>query len=225
MANRLLSVAREPPGVNKRWVVGAGMSSVPQYSSLDMTDTCRCKTECNCPSDGCQCAPTCGCDSGCHCKPKPDPACGNPHDAIPFLRAYNPSWTDHFYTTDAAEMKHAVADLGFTAEGNAGYVFKTQVGATIPLYRLYQPTALDHFYTTSESEKNTAVAKDGYVFESIIAYVYSSQICGSIPLYRLYNAAVIDHFYTISASERANAAASDGYTEEGIACYVLPDKA
>ncbi|OSX67076.1 hypothetical protein POSPLADRAFT_1127110 [Postia placenta MAD-698-R-SB12] len=150
-------------------------------------------------------------------------ACGNNTNATLFLRAYSVNATDHFYTTDHIEMEAEVDTGGYTSQGNAGWVFTTEVGATIPLYRLYNLEHTDHFYTTNATEMATVVSQSGYVFQEIAAYVYATQICNSIPLYRLDNSLVTDHFYTINATEMNVAATTEGYVEEGIQCYVLPN--
>ncbi|KAF8876409.1 WSC domain-containing protein [Infundibulicybe gibba] len=151
----------------------------------------------------------------------PAPTCGDNSKAVPFLRGYNPSLTDHFYTTSAPEFNHAVGALGYTNEGSVGHVWVAKQPGTIPLYRLYSSGAADHFYTTSASERDNAVANLGYTFESIIAYVYPRATCGAVPLYRLYSAGATDHFYTQSAAERDHAVSSLGYANEGVAGYVL----
>lgn len=148
--------------------------------------------------------------------------CGDPALAVALLRAYQPTYVDHFYTTDVNEMDNAVINLGYDLEGDAAQVFTTQQVSTIPLYRMYNPTVVDHFYTTSYPEVQNAAANLGYNYEEIAAYVYGTNICGSIPLFRMYSSAGTDHFYTTSASEAANAVANLGYSSEGIAAYVLP---
>ncbi|KAG0695336.1 hypothetical protein DFH29DRAFT_955807 [Suillus ampliporus] len=152
-----------------------------------------------------------------------DSECRDPALAVGLLRAYKPTYVDHFYTTDVDEMDNAVTNVGYDAEGTTANVFATLEISTIPLYRMYNPTVVDHFYTTSYSEvQNAAALNVGYNYEKIAAYVYATNICGSIPLYRLYSPAGTDHFYTTSASEAGNAAANLSYTSEGIAAYVLP---
>ncbi|KAG1752188.1 hypothetical protein EDB19DRAFT_1672397 [Suillus lakei] len=148
--------------------------------------------------------------------------CCDPSLAVAFLRAYQPTYVDHFYTTDVNEMNNAVTNLGYSPEGVAAYVFATAEPSTTSLYRMYNPSVVDHFYTTSYSEVQSAAANSGYTYEGVAAYVYDINICGSIPLYRLYSSGGTDHFYTTSASEASNAVANLGYTSEGIAAYVLP---
>ncbi|KAI0033663.1 hypothetical protein K488DRAFT_47255, partial [Vararia minispora EC-137] len=80
--------------------------------------------------------------------------------AVPFLRAYPPCATDHFYTIGAAEMNlnNAVAGLSHTHEGNAAGVRPTFGGRTIPFYRTYRTPGIGYFYTTSETERSQVVA-------------------------------------------------------------------
>ncbi|KAF8064068.1 hypothetical protein FPV67DRAFT_1563158 [Lyophyllum atratum] len=151
----------------------------------------------------------------------PGPACGDPRTALPLLRAWRNDVSDHFYTTDAAEMNNAVSRLGYVAEGTTGYVFSEQQPGTVPLYRLYKQLDTDHFYTTSASERDYAVSGYKYTSEGVVGYVYADTACGGLPLYRSYNLAKADHFYTMSASER-DSAQGTGWAPEGIAAYILP---
>ena len=84
---------------------------------------------------------------------------------------YSPSGTDHFYTTNAAERDNAAANLGYSEEGTAAYVFSTAVCGSVPLYRMYNPSIIDHFYTTSAPERDNAINNLGYHDEGIAAYV------------------------------------------------------
>ncbi|KAF8800381.1 hypothetical protein BYT27DRAFT_7263024 [Phlegmacium glaucopus] len=126
--------------------------------------------------------------------------CSDPQGAIPLLRAYSAAATDHFYTTDAAEMQNALAG-GYSSEAAPGRIFPSQGPLTVPLYRAYQPTIKDHFYTISAPEMDNAVAQSGYNREGITGYVYPQQECSANPLYRLYNPTIYDHFYTDNSNE------------------------
>lgn len=141
---------------------------------------------------------------------------------VTLLRGYSYATTDHFYTTDAAEMSNAVHNLGYTFEGDAAFVLQSP-GANangIPLYRTYSTSGTDHFYTTNAAERDSAIANLGYSDEGITAYVYPSALCGTVPLFRTYSPGDIDHFYTTNAAERDNAVKNLGYVDEGIAAYV-----
>jgi len=89
--------------------------------------------------------------------PHPEPV----FHAVPFQRAYHPTYFDHFYTTDAKEMENAINIPGYKQGGIAAYVFTTQAPNTIPLYRMQNVAVVDHFYTTSYPEVQSAAA-NGY---------------------------------------------------------------
>jgi hypothetical protein len=149
------------------------------------------------------------------------PHCGDPRVALPLLRAYNSAVADHFYTTDAAEMKRAVTQLGYTAESTTGYVFSKQQPSTVPFYRLYNGVHTDHFYTTSARERDNAVARLGYTSEGTVGFIYPNVDCGGLPLYRSYQGTAVDHFYTMSAAER-DSAKGGGWAFENVAGYMFP---
>ena len=144
-------------------------------------------------------------------------------NAVPFFRAYSASLTDHFYTTNYAEMKSVTSSGTYALEKAPGFVFRTPAPSTTPLLRLYSPGATDHFYTTSQTEANYVIINGGYGTEGTAAYVYATQVGGSIPLYRLYNPAILDNFFTTDEAEKENAIRNLGYADLGITCYVLRD--
>ncbi|PBK67484.1 hypothetical protein ARMSODRAFT_1086007 [Armillaria solidipes] len=143
--------------------------------------------------------------------------------AIPLLRAYlGEPYYDHFYTTNATEMQHAVTALPYRQEGSPGLVFGFQAPGTVPFYRTYHPTVYDHFYTTSLNERDNAIKGLGYKDEGIVGYIYTKEMCCSVPLYRLYyDKPVWDHFYTADP-KGVTSAQGLGYKLEGIAGYILP---
>ncbi|KAJ3893785.1 hypothetical protein GG344DRAFT_31328, partial [Lentinula edodes] len=144
--------------------------------------------------------------------------CANSADAIPFLRAYASTGTDHFYTTNSTEMNNVQGSYSF--EGDAAFLWSTQEASTVPLYRLFNQNLNDHFYTMDANESNEALSS-GYAFDTdshIAGYVYPYSICGASPIYRLYSSTLADHFYTLSQNESASAA---GYVLEGIAGFAL----
>src|SRR5438552_486191 len=76
-------------------------------------------------------------------------------------RYYN--GTDHFYTTDTAEINEESA---YAHEGVAGYVFATKEPGTVPVYRYYNGE--DHFYTIDFNELGNG--RSGYALESSQAF-------------------------------------------------------
>ncbi|KAJ7848446.1 hypothetical protein B0H14DRAFT_2675874 [Mycena olivaceomarginata] len=147
--------------------------------------------------------------------------CGDPTDARPFYRAYNPTEVDHFYTTNVNLVN--AANSGWPLQGVAALVFVTQEEATVPFFRLYSAAATDNFYTISTTERDAAL-QNGYVTVAgdPFTFIYPTQVCGSVPFYRLYHATKKDNFYTTSESERLDFIANQGYTDIEIAGYVLP---
>jgi hypothetical protein len=146
-------------------------------------------------------------------------ACDDVSQASPLYRAWNPTISDHFYTTDPTEAADAV---GYTYEGVRAMLFTTQVSDSVQFLRLYSAGAGDHFYTTNVTEAQLAVANVGYVIEDKTPmYIYPTQLCGSVPFYRLFAAAVGDHFYTVNVTEMDGAEQS-GWAYELIAGYVFP---
>ncbi|KAJ7906782.1 hypothetical protein B0H13DRAFT_2333133 [Mycena leptocephala] len=144
--------------------------------------------------------------------------CGDPTDALPFYRIYNPSSVTYRYTTNSGIVSSLL-------EGVAALVFVTQEESTVPFYRLSSAVATDNFYTISTTERDSAL-QNGYTFGGAgtdsVYYIYPTQLCGSVPFYRLYQESTKTNFYTISESERLDYIANHGYTDIEIAGYVLP---
>ncbi|KAJ3753737.1 hypothetical protein EV360DRAFT_30125, partial [Lentinula raphanica] len=146
-------------------------------------------------------------------------SCANVANAVPLLRAYTLSGSDHFYTTNSTEMSNALA-ASYSFEGDAAFVWSTQETSTVPLYRMFSQNSNDHFYTIDANETSEALSL-GYAFESdshIAGYVYPYSVCGASPIYRLYSSSGGDHFYTMSRTEGS---AAPGYVVEGIAGFAL----
>ncbi|KAJ3512813.1 hypothetical protein NLJ89_g3304 [Agrocybe chaxingu] len=90
---------------------------------------------------------------------------------VPFYRLWNPTHTDHFYTTTATEVSSAVLQNGYEYEGIAGYIYQNANCGGVPLFRLYSGSSVDHFYTTSASERDNAIRNLGYNDEGVSGYV------------------------------------------------------
>jgi hypothetical protein len=135
---------------------------------------------------------------------------------VPLYRYYSSSWTDHFYTTEFAELGKGGTRYGI--EWIECRIYPIQVSGTVALYRYWSNGAKDHFYTTSFS--NLGSGTMGFVLERIEGYVFGAPVAGTIPLYRYYNATTADHFYTVDFGELGNGAG--GYILEGTAAYVFP---
>ncbi|KAJ7823647.1 hypothetical protein B0H13DRAFT_2445288 [Mycena leptocephala] len=106
--------------------------------------------------------------------------CGNPADAVPWLRAFKASTGDHFETTSAAEWENPsswrerdqAVGTGLTFEGIAGYVYTDSTCGASPLYRLYQIVTGDHMYSMNAAEINTVVKTQNYNFEGLQCFIF-----------------------------------------------------
>ena len=91
----------------------------------------------------------------------------------PVYRFYSSRFQSHFYTKDAAEKAHIIAnDRNWTYEGVAYCAYDQQGTGTTPLYRFWSPRFGKHFYTANEAEKNQLVNHDpNWTYENIAYYV------------------------------------------------------
>ncbi|MEH2463611.1 hypothetical protein [Nostoc sp.] len=137
--------------------------------------------------------------------------------AVAFYDYYNPSTSNHFYTTNFGELGNG---SGYILKGIAAYIPKQQYSGTVPLYRYYSLAASDYLYTTNLS------ARDRYVYQTIAGYVYAPPAIanttppgppgppGTIALY--YNSTASKHLYTTNFRELGSGKNVD------IAGYVIP---
>jgi hypothetical protein len=151
--------------------------------------------------------------------------CGDPRQARPFYRMWNPTITDHLYTANRQEYENAARTLGYLKDGIVGYVFAIPQPNAEALFRLWNPEVGDHFYTRSATERNFALKNLGYKDEGVAGYLYTdspeAQACGQ-PLYRLRGREFNDHLYTGSVQERDRWIKTWNYTSEGITGWFLP---
>lgn len=134
--------------------------------------------------------------------------------AVPLYRYWNPTNTDHFYTTNWSEL--GSGRYGWHYEGVQCYVFASQLPGTVPLYRYWNPTIGDHFYTTNWNELGSG--RWGWKYEGVQCYVHSGAATGARGLYRYWNPTAGDHFYTTDWNELGSG--RYGWHFEGVQCYV-----
>jgi Repeat of unknown function (DUF5648) len=136
----------------------------------------------------------------------------------PLYRYWNGGVSDHFYTTNWAELGWGGG--GYSIEGTAGSLLASSFAScgAAPLYRYYNPSATDHFYTTNWGELGWGAA--GWYYEAVQGYCFPFPVTGTIPLYRYWNGSAADHFYTTNFAELGGG--NSGYVLEGIQCYVNP---
>ncbi|KAF9446342.1 hypothetical protein P691DRAFT_784032 [Macrolepiota fuliginosa MF-IS2] len=148
----------------------------------------------------------------------PKANCTPASEAVPLLRLWNPTISDHFYTTSFAEANSFINGGGYVRERDTGRIFTKQFPGTVPFYRLYDPDITDHYYTSTDP-----LNPPGFHVETITGYVYPNSACGGIPLYRMWSSSVGDHFYTeISAELNSAEHAGQQYTLDHVDGYVLP---
>jgi hypothetical protein len=134
--------------------------------------------------------------------------------SVPVFRYWNVLNTDHFYTTNWAEL--GTGKYGYVFEGIQCYSYPSQVPGSVPLYRYWNALRGDHFYTTNWGELGSG--RYGYVYEGVQTYVFSATASNRAPLYRYWNPLVADHFYTTNWAELGWG--KYGYVFEGVQCFV-----
>jgi subtilisin family serine protease len=140
-----------------------------------------------------------------------------PAGTVPLYRYWNPSVTDHYYTTNFNE-------LGWTGSGwefnwIECYIYPTQAAGTVPLYEYWNPTVGDHYYTINYNELGAGAY--GWTYQTVAGYVYPTQAAGTVPLHEYWNASVGDHFYTINLDELGPSGAY-GWSYAQVQGYVNP---
>ena len=148
-------------------------------------------------------------------------------------RYWKSSITDHFYTTNIAEIGTStsgqVGNHGYISEGIQCRLYTRQVAGSVPLYRYWKSGIGDHFYTTNSHEIRTTnpgvTGNYGYVSEGIAGFCFPQASAGRVPLYRYWKGN-LDHFYTTNPHEIETVVHGQvgkyGYQSEGVACYVIP---
>ena len=132
---------------------------------------------------------------------------------VPLYRYWNSSVSDHFYTTNWAELGNG--NHGWAFEETQCYVFPAQQAGSIPLYRYWNGSAGDHFYTTNWNELGGG--RNGYAYEGIQCYVYPAAGHQNAALYRYWSPGGSDHFYTTNYDELG--AGNYGWHLEGTAGF------
>ncbi|MBL0258211.1 MAG: hypothetical protein IPQ03_12095 [Bacteroidetes bacterium] len=84
---------------------------------------------------------------------------------------------------------------GYTSEGIACYVYRTQEPDTVPLYRWYHAGNGDHFYCLDPHGE--LAPSSGYASEGIACYVPIDPLKNLTEFYRWRNLNTGNHFYSI----------------------------
>jgi hypothetical protein len=133
---------------------------------------------------------------------------------VPLFRYWNPTNTDHFYTTNFNEL--GTGKYGWGYEGIQCFVVPQTTPGTVPLHRYWNAQIGDHFYTTNFGELGSG--RYGWVYEGVQCYVYPQPASDRVALYRYWNAGTGDHFYTTNFNELGPG--KFGYHLEGVQCFV-----
>lgn len=134
-------------------------------------------------------------------------------------RLFNSKTGEHFYTRDAGEKSHLLAQDGWSDEGQG---WTAPAISSYPVYRVFNPNSGEHHYTKDKNEYETLVRLgwngEGHAFFS------ADDANNKVTLYRLYNnfaPEVAKHHYTSSKEER-DKLIKEGWNDEGTAWFGMP---
>lgn len=132
---------------------------------------------------------------------------GDTATARPVYRLYNPSTTEHLYTTDGNEVRVLSTSRGWTFEGTSFYepLSGTQVE------RLFNPSWGIHHYTEDAYEIGVITTQQGWQLDSSSTWFTSG---GIIDIHRLWNASLGQHLYTTDENEVRVLTTQQGWVEE-----------
>ncbi len=116
---------------------------------------------------------------------------------VPLYRYWNSSISDHFYTTNWADL--GTGKYGYKFEETQCYVFAVRQPGSVPLYRYWKSAVGDHFYTTNWAE--LGAGRSGYAYEGIACYVFPGAGHKNAGVYRYWSQGGTDHFYTTNYDE------------------------
>jgi Repeat of unknown function (DUF5648) len=140
----------------------------------------------------------------------------------PMYSAYQPQYTDHFYTLSASDRNYAVSALGYVSPVTP-FAMPSPIGYhAAPFYRYFKGAPqLEHFYTHDTYEWQY-VEQNGYVYEGVEGYLYTRHKPGTRELHRFtrFDGSTGDlmHLYSINFYDPN----SGGMTYEGVVGYVCP---
>lgn len=133
--------------------------------------------------------------------------------AVPLHSYWNGPASDHFYTTNWADLGGGAHGWGY--DRIACYIHTDQVAGSVPLYRYWNADIADHFYTTRWAELGGGA--HGWRYEGVAGFVMPLPAPGTVPLHRYWGNT--DHFYTTNWAELGGGA--HGWRYEGVQCHVF----
>ena len=126
--------------------------------------------------------------------------------AKPVYRLYNPTTTEHLYTTDGNEVRVLSTSRGWNFEGTSFY----EPLDGIQVERLFNPSWGTHHYTEDQHEISVITTQQGWQLDGSSTWFTSG---GDIGIHRLWNATLGQHLYTTDEHEVSVLEAND-WTEE-----------
>jgi Metallo-peptidase family M12/Calx-beta domain/Repeat of unknown function (DUF5648) len=88
---------------------------------------------------------------------------------VPLYRLYNAALLRHLYTTDANEY-NVLGNLGWTKEGETGYIASQPNPFSTPFHRLYNTSVQRHLWTTDQNEVNVLTGL-GWSYDALVGYI------------------------------------------------------
>jgi Metallo-peptidase family M12B Reprolysin-like/Calx-beta domain/Repeat of unknown function (DUF5648) len=88
---------------------------------------------------------------------------------VPLYRLYNTALLRHLYTTDANEY-NVLGNLGWTKEGETGYIASQPNPFSTPFHRLYNTAVQRHLWTTDQNEVNVLTGL-GWSYDALVGYI------------------------------------------------------
>lgn len=141
---------------------------------------------------------------------------------------YNPYTHEHFYSSDAAEVKNLVS-LGWQNHGRAWYAPEKDAVGAARVYRLFNPYNDDHHYTSSMEEVKACVEAGWQFEENVEIWGFASSDAPSgeasqaprTGVQRLFNpyAERSTHYFTANQEDAAKNVAL-GWKYESTSWYV-----
>lgn len=141
---------------------------------------------------------------------------------------YNPYTHEHFYSSDAAEVKNLVS-LGWQNHGRAWYAPEKDAAGAARVYRLFNPYNDDHHYTSSMEEVKACVEAGWQFEENVEIWGFASSDAPSgeasqaprTGVQRLFNpyAERSTHYFTANQEDAAKNVAL-GWKYESTSWYV-----
>lgn len=145
-----------------------------------------------------------------------DPA--NQNTGYPVYRMYNPTTSQHAWTTDRSSYEtngFQFEEVAFTSLSNVAQSVAPGAGKDL-VYRFRDMPENRHFWTSDIYERDRMIV-EGYKYDGV--GWTSSQSQTNVPIYRLYSPTMRKHLYTADENEKNVLSGTSSWRYEGIAFY------